>query len=1165
MNQTPLDGIYGTIYQPHETTTVEVIAKLPEGSLATIGTIDNSVEPGQKNTITVPVISEAGAIKNYKVVVICKETNNKIDNIEIKGIEYVAGTDEYDFSTTPNKTVYVTYATSRISFSITLNGQYSQIWYKYNDGDEIQYTNNSKLDLTVGDNTFIIYAVSEVQQKDDENTHGTEYTIIVNRTAPDSDATLSSLEFLINGVNKINEEFESSNYTYTVDIPENETATKGTIVATTTSSVAKIVSGTGEITLPSISQAYYIVVEAQSGSKLTYEIRVIKEGSQLDSNNKITDIDVLDGSTNYMVDTQKFQADNPEYNITLPWNVSSVSIDVTPEKDTATIIGAGIKSLEQGETKTYEVYAKAQNSSIGTKYYITISRMEADHDAYLTSLTVGNTTIDLIDGTYTYDIRVERSVTDIEIKAIPCENATVSGDGNKNLSEGKNGYEVEVTAQDGVTKQIYYVNIFRNEDKNTIKNITVSNSNYVFDEKVITPEKIVIPYSKKVVTITVETDALYPKTINGAGTTDFDPGIHTIEIYVVSDFGTKGTKYTLTIEILDPSNDNYLKEFEVQIKGENVIEYDYNDLVLREKTLFTIEDVADDVLDVYIKAVKNNDNATVTGVGNRTLSNFDPDKHSCTLTVTVTAENGDVREIHLVFVRDSLKLEDNNDITDIVIKGSDGVTYFDSYKKEDVQYQVEVPYEVVSITIEATTPLGVNSTLKGNTLYTFGNKYLLDAGVYATSQSGIKGTEYKFTITRQEPNSDASLEWIKINGSIITGFDSQKTEYSFLVNNAVDEIHLLSKALVSSSTVEVQMGGNVVTESILPLEAGKNNQITIISTAQDGSKKAYTLNVTRASADGVLSDLYLEGVNFHDKDDRSIVVNYNPEVNEYYATVSYAVSSVNVCASTSDSTVTVRGTGLINLSVGSQELQVSAIPTIGNIGVYTITIIRKAEANSITDVKDFNIAEIEGFKDVFTNDVDIYDESYNLTVGPEVTKLTLDLVFDTAQYEDEPTVEVTQNELKFGNNIVYVKVTATDKTTTRLIALHVKRLSVTVLSAAIEEIEAFAEEFSNDINEYSYAVDNSVKSLTFDIKLKEECGSYAISNTDLTEGKVNVITITISVGDEVCKVITLNVLRTTANNTSTLPIGLIIAVAIASTAILVTSYFMCKKRKQRRG
>ena len=133
-----------------------------------------------------------------------------------------------------------------------------------------------------------------------------------------------------------------------------------------------------------------------------------------------------------------------------------------------------------------DVYAYSDESrmsmSNGSKTFTlkTQEEIEASYskDAYLKGLTVGDYKIspEFNKETYNYEVEVENDVEKVAINASKNDaNASVSGDGEKELKEGPNKFEIVVTAQKG-NSLTYTVTINRKE-LDPIK-VSLNNSDY---------------------------------------------------------------------------------------------------------------------------------------------------------------------------------------------------------------------------------------------------------------------------------------------------------------------------------------------------------------------------------------------------------------------------------------------------------------------------------------------------------------------------------------------------------------------------------------------------------------------------------------------------------------------------------------------------------------
>lgn len=983
------------------------------------------------------------------------------------------------------------------------------------------------------------------------------YTVQIIRTA-DDDNTLKVLEFNIDDKNYI-DSFSASNPTI-VEIPASVTTTTGSFYAETNSINAEIISMSKSVTLPTGTDVVVekIIVKAANGETLEYTIRIMREDAAKSDNNIVDNIEVTADGKNYI----EFNVDDSDYEVVLPYNISTVTINVTPQDTTATIKNDGPYSFNYGEEREIEVYLISERGTEGQHYTIKITRTAADTNAYLTDLKVDGVTIpDFNSETPKYEIRVEHSVSSILISATAYELASITSDlsSAKDLDLGKNTFTITVLAQDNTTTKLYTLIVYRAEDKNTIENITISNTDYVFDASITNPDVIEVPYSTQYVDVTVSTDATYA-TITGAGTKSLKAGENTLEIYATSEYGTVGTKYTIIIKRSDANKNTNLSNLEVQIDGVNQITFD------KETTVYKLEYIDSSVTSVYITATPEVSTSTVTGIGNIELPTEIEDGIAVLLVVKVTAEYGNTQEYKIYVSRGAINLDDNNDITNITIS-SGNVVYFNEFNAAIPYYtnNTLIPYYVESVYVTVTTPSGAQSTVTGAGWYEFNGENIISIQVYATSAGGNQGQVYTIVLTKEEAQSDASLEYIKIDGTLIEGFDSSIYEYTMHVNHSVATIDLTYKTVLANTSVEIQVGGIAKDGYGLELQSGGQNIISIIATAEDNSKKVYTVNIIRASEDGILSELYIDGVLFHKENDTLDIVYYSNDVTTYYATVSYAYSTIEIIAAASDTTVEIRGIGEKALTVGKQEFQVAAIPQEGNVTIYNIIVVRKAQANADTATDEFSIVEIEEFATDYSIDENIYTyEKYQYAVASNVTELTFNISFNVGEYEETPTYEIIGNNLTYGKNLVIVTITASDKTSQRIVVIEVERTEILATSARIDKIESFSQDYANDKTSYSYTVKNNVKELNVEFTLNDSNASYEVSDTKLEEGKNNVIKVTIKNGEEVVKVIELNVYREKANiTTSSLPIWASVASGVGAMGIMIIAFAVLLRRKKR--
>lgn len=166
------------------------------------------------------------------------------------------------------------------------------------------------------------------------------------------------------------------------------------------------------------------------------------------------------------------------------------------------------------------------------------------------------------------------------------------------------------------------------------------------------------------------------------------------------------------------------------------------------------------------------------------------------------------------------------------------------FKKDQLTYNVVLPYG----TTEVPTVLATASS-DGTIVVTKPASLPGAVTVTCTSKDGKNSVTYtiNFTVSATQ-SSDATLKSLSVNGSLIKGFDANKTEY-------VDTIAYTAELPVVSAEVNdptAKLAINQVTEVT---KAG--NDATVVVTAQDGTKKTYTITFRRADAIKTINEVIL--------------------------------------------------------------------------------------------------------------------------------------------------------------------------------------------------------------------------------------------------------------------------------------------------------------------
>lgn len=189
----------------------------------------------------------------------------------------------------------------------------------------------------------------------------------------------------------------------------------------------------------------------------------------------------------------------------------------------------------------------------------------------------------------------------------------------------------------------------------------------------------------------------------------------------------------------------------------------------------------------------------------------------------------------------------NNNLASLTVGNA---TISPAFSAGTTSYTASVPFSVSKLNVSATAADGkakvsINSpnlTPNGTTKVT----------VTVTAENGAKKT-YTINVARaQDPNYQASsnnnLSGITVDGFLLSpGFNTDTTKYIVWAPYETASVTVRGTAADSKASVEVVGGENLV--------AGADNTVKVVCTAENGSKKEYTIIVKRAAAhDGTVEE-----------------------------------------------------------------------------------------------------------------------------------------------------------------------------------------------------------------------------------------------------------------------------------------------------------------------
>ncbi|MDE5586919.1 MAG: cadherin-like beta sandwich domain-containing protein, partial [Bacilli bacterium] len=354
---------------------------------------------------------------------------------------------------------------------------------------------------------------------------------------------------------------------------------------------------------------------------------------------------------------------------------TEVHIEAIPEDKDATVeIIGDTKNLEVGVTRQIQVVVTAPKGNQKT-YTLSITRQEATTEnlaLFKLETNRGELTPTFSPDTLNYTLEVENNITDITVTAEALSNdVTVTGTGKYNLKVGKNGITVFVVGNDEVQRN-YQIVVTRKKSKDATLSALVVKGH------TLSPK-----FNKNTVNYTLTTSGNYldfttiqptesESTYVVSGNENFETGENIVTIEVTAPDGETKKTYTLTVAKSGSKNNNLAT---LEVEG-----YTLKPVFHKGVTFYSV-DVPNNVNSVIIKATAEDNNATITGVGLKTLKTGEN-----YFNVVVTSEEGTTKTYTILVTKEA---SNNNYLGSLFT--SDG-TLNPEFNKETLSYEITVPY-----------------------------------------------------------------------------------------------------------------------------------------------------------------------------------------------------------------------------------------------------------------------------------------------------------------------------------------------------------------------------------------------------------------------------------------------------------------------------------------
>lgn len=184
----------------------------------------------------------------------------------------------------------------------------------------------------------------------------------------------------------------------------------------------------------------------------------------------------------------------------------------------------------------------------------------------------------------------------------------------------------------------------------------------------------------------------------------------------------------------------------------------------------------------------------------------------------------------------------NNNLKALLAAGG---TLSPAFSADTTNYSMTVPFSVSKLNVTATAANSEAKVAVSGTSLSVGTNTVT---VTVTAESGDKKT-YTIKVKREQdpnyqPSANAALKGIKIDGYVLSPvFDPEITAYLVWLPYETESVSVNGTPADSKAKVEVQ-GGEA-------LEAGKDNPVKVICTAEDGTTtKEYVILAKRAAPHG---------------------------------------------------------------------------------------------------------------------------------------------------------------------------------------------------------------------------------------------------------------------------------------------------------------------------
>lgn len=398
-----------------------------------------------------------------------------------------------------------------------------------------------------------------------------------------------------------------------------------------------------------------------------------------------------------------------------------------------------------------------------------------------------------------------------------------------------------------------------------------------------------------------------------------------------------------------PSPSPSTKSSDATLKSLSASGYNLSPSFSKDNTSYTVK-VPKTATTVKLEGTANDSKAKVSGLGNITLTG-----DTTTATIKITAEDGTTKTY-------TVKIEKEKEATttkssDATLKKLDigGFTLNPTFKSNINTYSIKVKNNITGLDVTAIPNNDkAKVTISGNKNWKEGTNTVT---IKVTAEDGSVNN-YIINVERESSNSnknnqttkssDNYLKSLTITSSheIKPSFNKNVTSYNITVPYEVDKLNL--NAIPNDSKSKVEITGNE------NFKVGKVNTVEIKVTAEDGSVRLYSLNVTRSTTSSKtdLKDIIIDNADLSPK--------FDPNNQEYTTKVDGKTDKLDIKADPADSSSKVEVIGNENLKEGHNTVLIKVTDKDGFIKYYSIDVEKAKKESKILGLSPVQFGIITG-------------------------------------------------------------------------------------------------------------------------------------------------------------------------------------------------------------